>query len=94
MRSPTCAPAAASVTLNCGYGHGFSVLEVIETVKRVVGRRLPGRVRGPARGRSRPIVAASDRARAVLGWQPRFDDLATIVTHALAWEQRLSTRGG
>jgi UDP-glucose 4-epimerase len=82
----------ASVTLNCGYGRGFSVLEVIDTVKRVSGddfkvdfaERRPG---DPAR-----IVAASDRIRATLAWQPRFDDLPTIVAHALAWERKLSGR--
>src|SRR5215470_14052283 len=80
-----------SATLNCGYGHGFSVLEVIDMVKRVSGvdfridraGRRPG---DPAR-----IVAQSDRARALLGWQPQFDDLTTIVTHALAWERKLGT---
>ena len=80
----------ASVTLNCGYGRGFSVLEVIDTVKRVSGvdfkvdfaERRPG---DPAR-----IVAASDRIRAMLAWQPRFDDLSTIVAHALAWERKLA----
>ena len=83
---------APSLTLNCGYGHGFSVLEVIETVKRVSGvdfkvEMAPRRAGDPAR-----IVAASDRARAALGWQPRFDDLSTIVTHALAWERQLAAR--
>jgi len=83
---------APSLTLNCGYGHGFSVLDVIETVKRVAGadfkvEMAPRRAGDPAR-----IVAASDRARAALGWQPRFDDLSTIVTHALAWERQLMTR--
>jgi UDP-glucose 4-epimerase len=79
----------ASVTLNCGYGHGFSVREVIEMVKRVSGVDFkvdiaPRRPGDPAR-----IVAASDRARATLGWKPQFDDLGTIIAHALAWEQRL-----
>ena len=83
---------ASSLTLNCGYGHGFSVLDVIETVKRVSGadfkvETAPRRAGDPAR-----IVAASDRAREALGWQPRFDDLATIVGHALAWERQLMTR--
>ena len=82
----------ASLTLNCGYGHGFSVLEVIETVKRVSGidfkvAYAPRREGDPAR-----IVAASDRARETLGWQPQFDDLATIVAHALDWERELLTR--
>jgi UDP-glucose 4-epimerase len=81
-----------SSTFNCGYGRGFSVLEVIDTVKRVSGtdfrvdlaERRPG---DPAR-----IVAASDRARSMLGWTPRYDDLPTIVSDALQWEQKLRTR--
>ncbi len=81
-----------SLTLNCGYGHGFSVLEVIETVKRVAGvdfkvETAPRRPGDPAR-----IVADSELARATLQWQPRFDDLATIVEHALAWERELVRR--
>jgi UDP-glucose 4-epimerase len=82
----------ASVTLNCGYGRGFSVLEVIDTVKRVSGADFKVEL-GPRRlGDPAQIVAASDRARATLHWQPHFDDLNTIVTHALAWEKKLSTR--
>ena len=81
-----------SLTLNCGYGHGFSVLEAIETVKRVSGADFkveyaPRREGDPAR-----IVAASEKVRATLGWQPRFDELSTIVAHALAWEHQLMTR--
>jgi UDP-glucose 4-epimerase len=82
----------ASVTLNCGYGRGFSVLEVIDTVKRVSGVDFKVEL-GPRRlGDPAQIVAASDRARAALHWEPHFDDLDTIVTHALAWEKKLSTR--
>jgi UDP-glucose 4-epimerase len=82
----------SSLTLNCGYGHGFSVLEVIDTVKRVSGVNFkveyaPRREGDPAR-----IVAGSERARATLGWRPRFDDLPTIVTHALDWERELLRR--
>ncbi len=82
----------SSLTLNCGYGHGFSVLEVIDTVKRMSGVNFkveyaPRREGDPAR-----IVAGSERARATLGWQPRFDDLPTIVTHALDWERELLRR--
>ncbi|MBI4274883.1 MAG: UDP-glucose 4-epimerase GalE [Rhizobiales bacterium] len=78
-----------SLTANCGYGHGFSVLQVIETVKRVSGvdftvERAPRRAGDPAQ-----IVASSERARSALGWRPRFDDLPTIVTHALEWEKKL-----
>jgi len=81
-----------SLTLNCGYGHGFSVLEVVDTVKRLAGvdfkvEMAPRRDGDPAR-----IVAASDRVRAMLDWQPHFDDLSIIVGHALAWERELITR--
>jgi UDP-glucose 4-epimerase len=83
----------ASVTLNCGYGRGFSVLEVIDTVKRVAGADFKVEL-GPRRpGDPAQIVAASDRARAILKWQPQFDDLSTIVSHALAWEKALAARG-
>jgi UDP-glucose 4-epimerase len=81
-----------SVTLNCGYGRGFSVLEVIDTVKRVSG--VDFRVETTARRAGDPaqIVARSDRIRAVLGWQPQLDDLTTIARHALDWERKLAAR--
>ena len=79
----------ASMTLNCGYGRGFSVLEVIETVKRVSGVDFKVEFADRRAGDPAQLVAASDRARSTLRWQPRFDDLRTIVTHALAWERRL-----
>jgi UDP-glucose 4-epimerase len=82
----------ASATLNCGYGRGFSVLEVIETVKKVSGVDFRVERSAPRAGDPARIVAASDRARAVLGWEPALDDLATIVTHALAWERKLQER--
>jgi UDP-glucose 4-epimerase len=82
----------ASMTLNCGYGHGFSVLEVIEAVKRGSGvdfkvEYAPRREGDPAR-----IIADSGRLRSVLGWEPRFDNIATIVEHALEWEHKLVRR--
>jgi len=79
------------VTLNCGYGHGFSVLDVIDTVKRVSGVDFRVDRTGPRPGDPARIVANSDRARELLGWRPQFDDLAAIVTHALAWERKLGT---
>ena len=79
----------ASVTLNCGYGHGFSVREVIEMVKQVSGVEFKVEIAPRRPGDPAQIVAASDRARAMLGWTPQYDDLATIIAHALAWEQRL-----
>jgi UDP-glucose 4-epimerase len=79
----------ASVTLNCGYGRGFSVLEVIETVKRVCGIDFAVELAGRRLGDPAQIVAAADRARSMLKWHPQFDDLQTIVGHALAWERKL-----
>jgi UDP-glucose 4-epimerase len=79
------------VTLNCGYGHGFSVLEVIDTVKRASGVDFRVDYAGRRPGDPAQIVAKSDRIRSMLGWQPQFDDLATIVAHALAWESKLGT---
>jgi len=84
----------ASTTLNCGYGRGFSVLEVIDTVKRVSGADFRVEMAGQRAGDPAQIVAKSDRIRALLGWQPQFDDLATIARHALAWERKLAQRQG
>jgi len=84
----------AATTLNCGYGRGFSVLDVIETVKRVSGADFKVEFAGRRAGDPAQIVAACDRVRSTLGWQPQFDDLPTIVAHALAWERSLSQRGG
>ena len=80
-----------SVTLNCGYGHGFSVLDVIDTVKRVSGVDFRVDHAGRRPGDPAVIVAQADRAKELLGWQPQFDDLPTIVAHALAWERKLTT---
>ena len=65
------------------------MLEVIDAVKRVAGRDF--RVEFAARRPGDParIVAATDRARELLGWRPQFNDLSTIVAHALAWERKL-----
>jgi UDP-glucose 4-epimerase len=79
----------ASVTLNCGYGHGFSVREVVEMAKRVSGVDFKVEIAPRRPGDPAQIVAASDRARTMLGWAPEYDDLATIIAHALAWERKL-----
>jgi len=81
-----------SATLNCGYGRGFSVLDVIETVKRVSGTDFKVDMGPPRPGDPAQIVASSDRARALIGWKPAYDDLSTIVTHALGWERKLMLR--
>jgi UDP-glucose 4-epimerase len=82
-----------SATLNCGYGRGFSVLEVIDTVKRVSGRDFKVELAGRRAGDPAQIVAAADRARSVLKWEPSLADLPTIVEHALAWERKLQASG-
>ncbi len=79
-----------SRTLNCGYGRGHSVLEVLAAMARVTGRPLPTRVAPRRLGDPPALVAKVDRIAEVLGWRPRYDDLETIIRHALAWERRLS----
>ena len=79
----------ASGTFNCGYGHGYSVLEVVDAVKRVSGRDFTVRAGAAPARRSGSDRCGPRRIRAQLGWTPRFDDLDTIVAHALAWERRL-----
>jgi UDP-glucose 4-epimerase len=83
---------APSLTLNCGYGHGFSVLEVIEAVKRVAGIDFKVDIAPRRPGDPAQIVAHSERVRSKLGWQPRYDDLSTIVRDALDWERELTKR--
>jgi UDP-glucose 4-epimerase len=79
-----------SETFNCGYGHGYSVLEVIEVVKRASGRDFAVRLSARRPGDPMAIVADAARIRSQLGWAPQFDDLDTIVSHAMAWEDRLA----
>jgi UDP-glucose 4-epimerase len=81
-----------SLVVNCGYGHGYSVSEVIETVRRVSGKPVNARVAPRRAGDPVAIVADSTRIRSRLGWQPRHDDLATIVEHSLRWESMLRER--
>lgn len=81
----------ASVTLNCGYGHGYSVKQVLEEVQRAAGKPLRTHVAPRRPGDPPALVAATEEIRRVLRWQPRFDDLAVIVETALAWERRLAT---
>jgi UDP-glucose 4-epimerase len=83
------ADPATSFTMNCGYGRGFSVLEVLDAVDRVAGVAIERRF-GPRRaGDPDALVADNARILAKLPWQPRHADLDTIVAHALAWETKL-----
>jgi UDP-glucose 4-epimerase len=79
----------ASTTLNVGYGHGYSVRQVLASVERVSGKRLTVREEPRRAGDAAALVARAERIRAELGWRPRLDDLDTIVRTAYAWEQRL-----
>ncbi len=79
----------ASTVLNCGYGHGYSVREVLASVERVAGQRLAVREEPRRPGDPSVLVARAQRIRDVLGWQPRLDDLDTIVRTALDWEKHL-----
>ncbi len=80
-----------STVMNCGYGHGASVLEVIEVVKRVSGVDFEVRLQPRRAGDPATLVAKVDRIRG-LGWTPQHDDLAQIVDQALRWERNLAER--
>ncbi len=81
-----------SLTLNCGYGHGYSVREVIHAVERTSGKSLKV-IEKPRRAGDLPmLIARADELRARLGWQPAHDDLDFIVATALAWERTLAAR--
>jgi UDP-glucose 4-epimerase len=80
------------ITLNCAYGHGSSVKEVIDVVKTVSGVDFPVTLADRRPGDPAAIVAEGQAVRSVLGWRPEFDDLEQIVAHALAWEKHLMAR--
>lgn len=81
----------AGMTLNCAYGHGATVLEVLDAVKRVSGVDFPIRFAPRRAGDPAEIVARGDRIKTALGWTPRYDDLDTIIRHALAFEAKRNT---
>jgi UDP-glucose 4-epimerase len=81
-----------SLLLNCGYGHGYSVLEVLDSVERVAGRPLERRSAPPRPGDPSAVVADNRLILATLDWRPERDDLDTIVADALAWERKLAER--
>jgi UDP-glucose 4-epimerase len=76
-----------SITVNLGNGVGHSVLQVIETVRRVSGRPVPYRMSPRRPGDTAVLVASSERAKRELGWQPRYADLDEIVRTALLWRE-------
>jgi UDP-glucose 4-epimerase len=78
-----------SLTMNCGYGRGFSVLEVLDAVDRVTNRKIERRLSPRRPGDADSLISDNSRIKATLPWVPRYADLDTIVGHALAWERRL-----
>jgi UDP-glucose 4-epimerase len=81
-----------SLIANCGYGRGYSVLQVIDAVKKATGRDFEVRLKGRRVGDAVSVVADASRARAEFGWQPKLDDLDQIVRDAAAWEEALKRR--
>lgn len=81
-----------STTLNCGYGHGYSVREVLEAVAKVNGAPLTITEEPRRAGDPPELVAVADKVRSVLGWAPRYDDLETIVRTSLEWERKIAAR--
>jgi UDP-glucose 4-epimerase len=79
----------ANLTCNCGYERGYSVWEVIETVKRVTGVDFSVTISGRRPGDPAAIVAANQKAREILGWTPIHDNLDEIVRQAYEWEKKL-----
>ncbi|HWJ70004.1 MAG TPA: UDP-glucose 4-epimerase GalE [Sphingobium sp.] len=81
-----------NLTMNCGYGRGFSVLEVLDAVDRVTNVPVARRIEGRRAGDPPSLVSDNQRILATLPWRPAHDDLDTIVAHALAWERKLGER--
>jgi len=78
-----------SLTANCGYGHGYSVREVLSSVERIAGVKLNVREEPRRAGDPPSLVAKTDKVRTLLGWTPKLDDIDTIVRTSLEWERRL-----
>jgi UDP-glucose 4-epimerase len=83
-----------SHTMNCGYGRGFSVLQVLDAVDRVTNRTIERRLEGRRAGDPDALVADNSKILATLPWRPKHDDLEGIVKDALAWERKLAERQG
>ncbi|VAW80976.1 UDP-glucose 4-epimerase [hydrothermal vent metagenome] len=81
-----------SATLNCGYGHGFSVREVIDAVNRVNGTPIKVQEEPRRAGDPPALIARADKARSLLNWEPRYDDINFIVKTSLDWERKLQAK--
>jgi UDP-glucose 4-epimerase len=86
------ADPAISHTLNCGYGHGYSVMQVLDAVDRVTNNKLVRNIEGRRAGDPDALIADNSAIIDRFGWQPKYDDLETIVKHALEWERQLGER--
>ena len=80
---------ARSLTMNCGYGRGFSVLEVLDAVDRVTNSRIDRRMEPRRAGDPGELVSDPSRIKATLPWQPKYADLDQIIGHAVQWERKL-----
>ncbi|MFM5930804.1 MAG: UDP-glucose 4-epimerase GalE [Novosphingobium sp.] len=88
------ADPARSLTMNCGYGRGFSVMEVLDAVDRVTNLKIERQLQPRRAGDPASLVSDNARIKATLPWVPQHADLDTIVAHALAWERRLADLRG
>ena len=88
------AQPSRSLTMNCGYGRGFSVLEVLDAVDRVTNLTIERRIEGRRAGDPDQLISDPSRIREELPWTPQHADLDTIIAHALAWERKLSDLRG
>jgi UDP-glucose 4-epimerase len=86
------APADSHI-MNCGYGRGYSVNEVLDSVDRVTNLTIERRYEGRRAGDPDALMADNSRILATLPWRPARDDLDVIVADALAWERKLANRG-
>ena len=80
--------------MNCGYGHGFSVLDVIDVAKKVTGVDFPVELAGRRPGDPPELVADSSKLKRLTGWTPLYDDLSFIIETAWKWEQKISGKAG
>ena len=83
-----------SLTMNCGYGRGYSVLEVLDAVDRVTNNTIQRTLSPRRAGDPDSLISDNARIKATLPWQPKYADLDTIVRHALAWERKLTESRG
>jgi len=79
-----------SLTMNCGYGRGFSVLEVLDAVDRVTNLKIDRTMEGRRAGDPAALISDPSLIRATVPWQPQYEALDTIIAHALAWERKLT----